>query len=54
MEQYELNQDELVNIYGGNEVTEGLLYFLGAVTKGFVYFASGAKDGGYTYCKVGY
>lgn len=54
MELRELNQVELATIYGGSEASEALMYYLGAICKGFAYFASGASEGGYSYCKCGY
>jgi hypothetical protein len=54
MELQELKQEEIVAIYGGNEISETVLFWAGAISKGLAYFASGARDGGYSYCKCGY
>lgn len=54
MESKELNREELIAIYGGSEASDSFMYLVGAICKGFVYFASGASAGGYSYCKVGY
>lgn len=53
MEFKELNLDEQISVYGGNEVSEGILFCLGAVCKGVAYFMAGAREGGYSYCKCG-
>jgi len=53
MELQELKQEEIIAIYGGSEASNSLMYYIGAICKGFAYFASGTSDGGYAYCKCG-
>jgi bacteriocin-like protein len=54
MESKELNHEELIAIYGGSEASDSLMYLLGAICKGIYYYAQSAREGGYSYCKVGY
>ena len=54
MEHKELNQEEIIAIFGGSELTEGLLTDLGIICKGFYYYFKSPYEGGYSYGKCGY
>ena len=41
----ELNKIEMIEITGGSEHSEGIVYFLGCVVRGCVEFAQGASAG---------
>lgn len=54
MELKELNREEQIAIYGGNQLSESLLYYAGAICKGIYNFYSMPYDGGYSLAKCGY
>lgn len=53
MELKELNREEQISISGGNLVSDGFWFAVGAICKGIASFCAGGSEGGYAYAKCG-